>query len=250
MSYRPLVLVYARRDEPQWLVNELRANTAWVDEVVEVDNRSRVGDAGEGWQHEGRTRRLMRSMVTAVAGGPAWFLQLDPDERLEDTAKIEVKTAIERPGAEGTLFGFPLREMWTPTAYRVDGDWGRKQPRMRLFLLDPDRPQRFADKAIHCGVAPRDAMRRVRLNTWLYHLKNIEPSNRVSRADAYYAADPTFRCQRKEGAGHGRRAWDWLHDETGLELVEISPGRRFTPPYARPYLFTAPGKHREGRQHD
>ena len=243
MSRYPVVLVYARRDEPQWLIDDLRANVAWADLVAEVDNRSRVGDVGTGWQHEGRTRRLMRSMVTAAAGGPAWFLQLDPDERLEDRSGEAVRAALSGTGADNTLFGFPLREMWTPTAYRFDGSWGHKTPRRRLFLLDPARAAYFANKPIHCSVTPKGSgYDRVTLDVWLYHLKNIEPDNRKRRADAYYAADPAFRHQRREGVGSGREAWSFLHDERGLELVEIPDDRRFSPPYTRPYAFVRPGE--------
>jgi hypothetical protein len=85
-----------------------------------------------------------------------------------------------------------------------------------------------------------EASRRARRADRRSPRKNIEPENRVARAEAYLAADPRFEYQRRETA---RQDWSWLHDETDLELSEIEPGRGFTPPYvAGSYRFTVPGR--------
>ena len=53
MTRYPLVVTYTVRDEPQWLVDQMRENLAWCDRFVEVDNRGQRG----GWGHEGEMRQ-------------------------------------------------------------------------------------------------------------------------------------------------------------------------------------------------
>jgi hypothetical protein len=235
MSRVTIVATYKRRDEPDELVADLRANLApWVDDFVEL-RQPRSGP----WQHEGQALERQRRLVRREHGS-CWVLFVDPDERIEDNAVNVVREAIERaPGGQQTQFQFPLREMWTPTQWRTDGDWGAKKPRTRLFHLHPG--QRFRDKPIHCGVVPiGPSGNRTTLPVAMYHLKNIEPGNRVARAQAYLDADPRFQHQRRE---HGARDWSWLHDETGLQLAEIEPGRGFSPAYVPgSYSFTVPGR--------
>lgn len=222
-----IIATYAVRREPKWLVDELRANLAWVDGFAEIDNRRQVG----GWAHEGELRARQRAACRELDAD--WVLFVDPDERIEDRAACIVRDVADAGGRD-VVYGFALREMWTPTAYRVDGQWAAKKPRRRLVAL-VDGVQ-WPNKPIHCGLAPTSvALRRVTLDLRLYHLKNIEPANRKARAAAYLAADPDFRWQRREG-----RDWDWLWDETGLQVTQIEPGRGFTPAYTRPYLFQPP----------
>lgn len=243
----PIIVSYARLHEPQWMIDDLRTNTRWADAHVEIDNRRQHSDR---WQHEGRTNADRRAAVErkarVMAGEPmAWHVHLDPDERLQDSAGDILRAAMsdaERTvRGTGRAFGFPLREMWTPTQYRTDGSWLTKKPRRRAYLLQPG--QDFVNKPIHCGVSPIVGVTdRVTLDAWLYHLKNIEPANRIKRADAYYAADPQFRHQRPESRSKGRAGWNWLHDETGLTLSPIPAGREFSPPYDRAYQFVRPGE--------
>ena len=231
-----IVATYKRWAEPDSLIDDLRANLApWVDDFVELRNPT-TGP----WPHEGQALERQRQLVRR-AHGSVWVLFVDPDERIEDQAVNVVREAIARAARHGagqqTQFQFPLREMWTPTQWRIDGDWGNKKPRTRLYHLHPG--QRFRDKPIHCGVVPvGPSGNRITLPLAMYHLKNIEPENRVARAQAYLDADPRFEHQRREG-----RDWSWLHDETGLELAEIEPGRGFSPAYVPgSYLFTPPGR--------
>lgn len=240
----PIVVTYSVRHEPQWLVDELQRNVGWVDDFVEVDNRR---DRTPGWQHEGKMRVRQRRMIADQFPRGAWVIQLDPDERLEDRAAEIVPDMIRRAEIDHAdrlpqvSLSFPLREMWTPLEYRCDGDWATKKPRARGFPLLAGVGQSYGDKPIHQGIMPRRRPGDVRLDTdiWLFHLKNIEPMNRVKRAAAYLAADPDFEHQRREG-----RDWTWIYDETGLTLAPIPDDRYFTPKYSRPYDFTIPGDDR------
>lgn len=249
---QPLVVTYTVRDEPEWLVAQMRENVAGLaTHFVEVDNRDQRGK----WGHEGEMRQRQRRQILTEILQPlglarAWVLQLDPDERLQDNAAELVRlqlTAFEAERTAGEVHrctvSFPLREMWTPTAYRIDNGWASKKPRARLFCLDRRARQQFGAKPIHQGIMPRgcgccagDAPRwRVRLPVNLYHLKNIEPMNRVNRAAAYLAADPTFAHQAREG-----KSWSWLYDEEGLELEPIASDQQFSPAYDQPYTFVQP----------
>lgn len=224
----PIIATYARRDEPQSLVDDLRANLPWVDGFVELQT-PRTGP----WPHEGQRLARQREMILDQYG-PCWVLFIDPDERLEDRAAEVVPAAVAEANIRDVL-GFPLRELWTPTAWRADGEWARKKPRRRLIHLHEGR--RWMSRPIHCGVVPTSGvLSRVTLDVWLYHLKSIEPANRLARAEAYLAADPQFRYQRREG-----KDWSWLYDETGLRLEEITPDRAYSPVYQPgSYLFKAP----------
>lgn len=225
-----VVLAFTVRSEPDWFVRDMLANVAWVDEAVCVT----VPDSGP-WLPEGEQNALKRQAVRDAVGSDVWTLWLDPDERLQVNAERVIRS--ELPSAQhgaDTVFGFPLREMWTPTAYRVDAGWAEKKPRRRLFYLKPEGRQRFSDRPIHCPAPPMGMARyRVELPVNLYHLKSIEPANREARGRAYEAADPEFRHQRVT-------SWDWLTDETGLATEAIPPGRGFLPPYDRPYNFASP----------
>jgi hypothetical protein len=222
-----LTAIYARRDEPQELIDGLRENLAWVDRVIEVQT-PRSGP----WPHEGRLNEHKRELLRAAGAG--WVLFVDPDERIEDRA-AELIPPLLSSASRRTLFTFPFREMWTPTQWRCDGPWAVKGDRKRLFHLHPG--QRFPNKPIHCQPVPAvSRLLRQRLPVFMYHLKMIEPANRVERARAYLDADP---------AGRWLAGGDWQHlvDETGLELADIEDGRGFSPAYRLgSYSFEAPGR--------
>lgn len=229
MNGRParthLTAIYARRDEPQELIDGLRENLRWVDQIIEVQT-PRSGP----WPHEGELNAHKRELLAAAGAG--WVLFIDPDERIEDRAAELIPPLLSSVSRRAVLT-FPFREMWTPTQWRADGAWGAKGNRKRMFHLH--HGQRFPNKPIHCQPTPIvSRLSRVELPVFMYHLKMIEPENRRQRARAYLDADPAGRWLN---GGN----WQQLVDETGLELADIEPGRGFTPPY-RPgsYSFEAP----------
>jgi hypothetical protein len=219
-----LVAVYARRHEPQWLIDELRANLSpWVDTLVEIDDRAR--SATEPWGHEGALRA--RQWQAAADAGADWVLMVDPDERLEDGAGGKIRPLMDGPDA---LYRLTLREMFQPAAYRIDGKWGLLR-RTRLFPLRPG--QQMSAKAIHAPAVPvLTNLPRLDVDVNLYHLKMVEPANRQRRAVAYGRAE----------AQHGvrRRQWGGLTQIHGMRLESIPEDRRFTPGYSRPYVIPAP----------
>ena len=176
-----LIAVYGRRHEPQWLIDDLITNLSpLVDGIVCVDDRARP--ASEAWGHEGQFRARQRD--AAMAAGADWILVVDPDERLEDRAG-----QILRPLMDGgdALYRLALRELFQPSAYRIDGKWGIVR-RTRMY---PARPgQEMSNKPIHAPPVPiHTGLPKIDVDVNLYHLKMIERPNRVHRARAYALDD-------------------------------------------------------------
>jgi len=194
-----LVAAFAYRYEPDWLVDQLYENLGWVDGFAVHDGRA----ATEVWQPPKDRQQIL--LDKAVELGATWVLHTAPDERFDRTAETTIREAIRSPNRR---FSFPLREMWTPTHFRVDGIWGRKW-RTRLG--------RVGDK--------NTAL--VQLPVNIYHLKMIEPENRVERARVHTAHN-TWNDHH--------RGFDYLTDEKGLRLKPVPKRRGYDPPY-RPYVF-------------
>lgn len=222
-----LIACYARRHEPDWMVQQLRDNLAWVDGFAEVDDRERP--ASEAWGHEGNLRARQR--LAAERAGADWVLMVDPDERLEDGAAAKVRPVLAGLDA---IYRLRLREMFKPDAYRVDGRWGMLR-RARLYPLRDG--QSMSDKPIHAPAVPvGTGLPWLDLDVNLYHLKMVEPANRQRRAAAYGRAEDQH--------GVRRRQWGALVQTVGMRLEQLPAGRGFSPEY-RPYVIapsTSPGR--------
>lgn len=218
-----LIAVYGRRHEPQWLIDDLITNLSpLVDGIACVDDRARP--AAEAWGHEGQFRARQRD--AAMTAGADWILVVDPDERLEDRAADVIRPLLL---GSDTIYRLALRELFTPTSYRIDGKWGIVR-RARLY---PARPgQEMSNKAIHAPPVPiHTGLPKIDIDLNLYHLKMIEAANRRHRARAYALAEHQH--------GVRRRQWGALSLTAGMRLQPIPAGRGFTPGYTRPYLVGA-----------
>ena len=200
-----LVAAFCYRYEPEWLIEDLHTNLAWVDKIIGID----TSGYDELWIPRAERMRLMQD--AGRKAGATWMLHLDPDERLETRAEKVIRRALERP--HYVRYHMRMRELWTPHQYRVDGKWGSKR-RRRLYRL---------------GCRPDAPVGRLRLN--IYHLATVEPTNRQMRA-RIHTDHNTW-----DNKSHG---FEYLADETGLTLEDIPPGRGYHPPY-REYLKTVPG---------
>lgn len=213
MGRPAVVCAYARKYEPQFMVDDLRENCAWVDGFVELDQRDRTDEL---WSR--RDERVARLRELAEGAGADWCLIMDPDERLERSAESEVRRAVG--GDPATRYSFPLLELWTPETHRVDGPWGRKTRRRLFHLRTPMR-------------------RRVLLESVLmFHLKMVEPENRPLRAEVH---------RRANTWDNKTLGFDYLEEETGLVTEPLPAGRGFDPPY-RPYRFEVPPELLEDRK--
>ncbi len=184
-----------------------------VDGYVAYDDRG----ASKAYTDERARKAVLRKEAREM--GAEWLLCIDPDERLEMATSERIKTMTN--AIAPVIWTFGLREMYTPTAYRVDGGWKKK----RLGCLFPviDR-QIFSDVPLHGQRAPLNPKYKKRdsgLN--LYHLKMIDAERRKARRDFYKALDPESDYQKI--------GYDYLGDETGLELEEVPASRLYRPLY-------------------
>lgn len=188
-----IIAAFAYRYEPDWMVEQLRENLSWVDGFAELNDRARTEPWGNTAERNAAVLAIAREM------GAEWVYFTAPDERLQDGAE-DVLRKLSR--GRHSKYRFHLREMWTPTHYRCDGDWGHRR-RTRFYRLDTTDSSRMADIEIA-------------------HLKMID--NRAERARVH---------SRYNTWDNKSRGFDYMTDERGLELA---PARPFSPPY-RPYEF-------------
>lgn len=190
-----IVAGFCFRYEPDWLIDQLLENVAWMDGHVSVDTRNDP----RPWIP--KAERI--AAILDKARDADWLFEIDPDERLEPDAEPVLRGAAE----EGPdWLRVRLREMWTPTAYRVDRRWGKKT-RGRFRHLSVTR-------------RPRNARL---LDVNLYHLKMIEPENRAERRRVHST------WNRWDNGGR----FAYLTNEQGLKLEEIPEGRGYVPAYRR-----------------
>lgn len=212
-----LVAAYAfRYDAP--LVPDMRKNIeGFVDDFVEWDDRKNEAK----WYHEGETRLAL--IEQAKAKGADWIIAIDPDERFEKNAGRVIRAAIKEK--RKLVYYFKYRELYTPDSYRVDGVWGEKL-RYTLFPVYPG--QEFHNYKVHSPWHPINTdYGREALDVNLYHLKMIDPKNRVARKKLYQELDPEKGIQKT--------GYDYLDDESGLTLEKIPAGREYYPPYNPDY---------------
>jgi hypothetical protein len=211
---RPVVVaIFAYRYDAH-LVPDLIANIEpMVDGWIAYDDRA----GGEPFAGEpGRRKALVEK---AMEIGARWILAVDPDERFE--TRLARRMADLTAPSEPRAYLFNLREMFSPTEYRVDGVWGTKR-QTRLLSLQPG--MNFDLPALHSAWQNIHAGYRI-LDTGLnlYHLKMITRARREARRDLYKRLDP--------GGSFQRIGYDYLADDKGAVLEKIGRGRGYHPPH-------------------
>ena len=181
-----------------------------------------IKDIEGGLMHaEGEYRQ--RLYQQAYEQGTKWAVVLDPDERLEKRAGKILKKLIRQAEKENVkrIFKFNYREMYTSNEYRCDEIWNNKERVVVFPLLEENI---YSDAALHMPKHPLNSDYEI-INTDLniYHLKHINPALRQHRRDIYEKLDADHKYQTI--------GYDYLIDETGIELAKISWKRRFTPKY-------------------
>lgn len=184
-----------------------------VDGWISYDDRG-----GEGvFSHEvGRRTALLHA---AREAGACWALAIDPDERFESALASEIGNLTQSDVA--CAYTFPLREMYSPDHYRVDGVWGQKRQARLLALhqgvLTPPGNLHLS----WASFVPDPPLVHTEFN--LYHLKMITPERRKARAALYNHLDPDSRAQRI--------GYSYLADDQGAQLQRIGDGREYHPPH-------------------
>lgn len=194
------------------LVPDLLANIeSIVDGWVAYDDRG----ASDVFSSEAGRRRLL--LREAQQAGADWILAVDPDERFEAGVQGRIRKLTAESGR--VAWGFRFREMYTPTDYRIDGIWGKKN---RYCLFSMFDPAERTDTGLHDLWFPKNGgFKRNHCDLNLYHLKMIDPKRRVARRDLYNFLDP-----RREDQPIG---YDYLADDQGAEFETIPKGRAYAP---------------------
>jgi hypothetical protein len=196
-----------------------------------LDNLAPLVDGWVSWDDRqaatpfsGDTARRQTLIEAAHAAGAQWILAVDPDERFEAATGGRLRQLVRVPGQ--VCWTFELRELYTPTAYRIDGLWGRKRQKRLFRIFDRQFPiaerGTFDSSPLHDAWAP-PTYRTLHSRLNLYHLKMIEPARRSSRRDLYNALDPDRRYQRI--------GYDYLANDSGMQLKELPPRRHYLPPH-------------------
>lgn len=222
-----IVAITSRRWEPQHLIDDFVENLKWCDETIIYDDRGR--DPEEAWCDEGERYRLYHKL--AGEAGATHVLVTAPDERWSpNAAEIIPRTLSDHPEM---FFRAKVLEMYTPTAYRCDGEWAKRM-QVRIYPWKPD--QEFGRWSLHnacvpnCGKNDIGTLRRVNI----YHLKPIEKGNQQKRVDLFNYIDPL-------GFYNQGIPYEYILDEKTMALKEIPAAQQFQPPYTSPFVFT-PGR--------
>jgi glycosyltransferase involved in cell wall biosynthesis len=236
---RIVALLQARNEQlfiPGWLENVAPA----VDGIIALDDGSEDATSellaahpktielicnppGQAWNERANQMALIKA---GRRHGADWLLCVDADERLEQRFGTDVSELLDVADKNGIeAYGLPLRELWNDRhCYRNDGIWGRKL-RYRLFRNDV-RHIKFDPRPLHRHWMPLEIVTRLstvgaRLEYNVYHLRMIKPEDRQARYERYIALDPEARYQ-PEG-------YDYLIDDSGMQLVVVRPDRDFLP---------------------
>ena len=234
-----IALLQARNEErflPGWLENIAPA----VDGIVALDDGSTDATAsllrthpkvlellqkppGTAWDERGNQVTLVRA---GRRHGATWLFAVDADERIEPRLAEDLPRLLDEAEARQVeAFSLQLRELWNDRRhYRIDGIWKGKA-RFRLFR-NRDHHTRFDPRPLHRHWMPLEiganlAKVGAHLPHNLYHLRMISPEDRATRRQRYLQLDPDGRYQPQ--------GYDYLVDETGMELAEVAPDRDFLP---------------------
>lgn len=184
-------------------------------EVIEL---LRVPPTRPTWDEVGNHAKLVEA---ALRAGAEWAMSLDADERVEREFRERAERVIRRGRLLGRSgYSVRLRELWgSPSTYRADGVWRRKAP-PRLFRL---RPGVAMDRQpLHASKVPPAAGWVPRADLLVYHLRMIEPEDRLARRLRYETLDPEALYQP--------RGYAYLTDEQRLKLRPVPQRRGFGRP--------------------
>ena len=181
-----------------------------VDGWVSYDDRNST----ELFSNENRRRRAL--LDAAITSGAKWILAVDPDERFEISCANRLHTIVGL--RRNAAWSFNLRELYSPTTFRVDGIWGQKK-QTRFFPAKPLENHNVS--ALHGQWFDPSNFEVKHSGLNIYHLKMIAPARRKGRRDLYATLDPKNQYQAI--------GYDYLTDEVDAQFEHISSGRHYDP---------------------
>ncbi len=177
-----------------------------VDEVTTVHN-------GEPWNDAGNRITLL---ARGAAHGLPWCVWLDSDEVFEPCVNKQMMIALIRDAVAAgcDLIEFQLCEMWTNSAYRVDGIWGQKRkvrvqrnPLMQESVhWRGNHLQRLHAIPMQCGDVYQSDIR-------ILHYGMSTPELREARVKKHNLLDPN-KIYQPQG-------YDYMLDTSGMVLKEL-----------------------------
>lgn len=162
----------------------------------------------EDW-NEADNRKLV--MDLAKKCGADWVLCCDPDERFELSFLKKIRKIISKD-KKNACYHLHFRECWGKyDVYRCDGVWDKKEK----GVLFPLFKKMFFDfkQNHHIHWYPREVKKQIAIDYNIYHLKMVKQIEREKIKNLYNNIDPKCLMQKI--------GYDYLTDETGIELVEI-----------------------------
>jgi len=212
ISRKPrLIAVFAFRFDAYMVPDLLTSLSGFIDDYISWDDRKNDAE----WYNEGKIRNLL--LEKARDAGADWVVCPDPDERFEVNAGDRIRKLIKNK--EKIIYGFRLREMWTHDSYRIDGIWNNKTKFILFPLL---AEQQFHCLHVHSPWYPINKDYKKKLTDInVYHLKMIDSEKREERKLIFNKLDPDRKIQAI--------GYDYLTDETHLQLEKIAPDRIFLP---------------------
>jgi hypothetical protein len=234
---RRLLALIHFRDEMRFLPDFFENVGPQVDGIVAIDDQSRDGSAEyvaarpevrellavpPGTQADNEDSLLRRRLIEAAwEHGADWLLGIDADERLECGFRARAEREIARAEGLGSdALWVPFRELWEPARVRVDGIWGAKR---KACLFRSARTHGFDDRRMHTHWAslPPPAGGWPEADLRLYHLRMIEPADRIARYQRYRRLDPHDQWQPM--------GYEYMLDDSEIELEDVEPGREYAP---------------------
>jgi hypothetical protein len=223
---RRILALIAFRDEERFLPGFFDNVAPHVDGIVALDDQSLDSSAAiavpAGAHGDNEDAILRRMLIQAAWRHDAdWLLGIDADERLEDGFRDRAEREIDRAEAAGfDAMWIPFKELWEPERVRVDGLWGEKR---KACLFRSSRTHGFDTKRMHTHWAslPEPPGSWPVADLRLYHLRMIEPADRVARYERYRRLDPDNAIQPV--------GYDYMLDDSTLELADVEPGRGYGP---------------------
>ncbi|WP_169196766.1 glycosyltransferase family 2 protein [Devosia sp. MC1541] len=227
-----IVALLQARNEERYLAEWLENISSAVDAIVAIDDGStdRTADIlsahpklvelisrspGQPWRERDNHVDLIKA---GRRHGAHWFLCIDADERIELGFAKQLRALLQEAEERGVeAFTLRLRELWDDErTYRVDGIWGQKA-RYRLFKNNPAHTK-FDPRQLHRHWMPLEIVMRLnkvgaQLPNAIYHLRMIDPKDRLARYRRYKELDPNNQFQAE--------GYEYLIDDTGLELATV-----------------------------